>query len=593
MPPAPAMAAASPPSAVVLAAAALAARKSGAAIQGRLTKRSLLSKAAKAPAPAPSPVASAAPAGGSSGQRPTPVQPLPAGMRSEPRLAASDLPKTAAAATALGQMLTVAAVSTASGLLPSPSSLVSDEMSTCLVVEELAQQSPVPVQVSGEPVEAVSAALLVPPPPAPEVPALSWFGASVAADVEEDEDEEVLAPQTPRSAAGDGVAGKATLPLVVAPWPASWVSAADNDDEDGEEELVPQTPPTTLTFNAAAATVVEVDDKGVECGAGKLDGWQEVMPRRGPRRPALPDPPTARRPVPAWLKGRCCRCLAPGHCAAICCDPFRCSRCLENGHRARDCRNAWRPLSLLTGHVGSSPRQANAHRRTQVEVSLPSAVPGRRSWASVVATPVSSLASADMQSALDVQAELLRDAVRPLREAVDSLHDWMLAIGGFLERAEAVLGRLSRTPADPLVLPVVDKVDACGAGLHGCFSPRARASSAITAPVMQIMPELLELCGGVLTPPSVEEVRSGSHEFSDVVSPPCLGFEKCGVVDAAVSISPESDKQVVTIGDEVAKSGLLPTVSGAVVAREVCDFLANLALAYPGSAVGSRVPNNV
>jgi hypothetical protein len=141
MPPAPAMAAASPPSAAVLAAAALAARKSGAAVQGRLTKRSLLSKAAKAPAPAPSPVASAALAGGSSGQRPTTVQLLPAGMRSEPRLAASDLPKTPAAASALGQMLTVAAVSTASGLLPSPSSLVSDKMSTCLIVEELVQQS--------------------------------------------------------------------------------------------------------------------------------------------------------------------------------------------------------------------------------------------------------------------------------------------------------------------------------------------------------------------------------------------------------------------------------------------------------------------
>jgi hypothetical protein len=43
----------------------------------------------------------------------------------------------------------------------------------------------------------------------------------------------------------------------------------------------------------------------------------------------------------AWLKGRCCRCLAPGHHATVCCDPFRCSRCLENCHRARDCRNSF------------------------------------------------------------------------------------------------------------------------------------------------------------------------------------------------------------------------------------------------------------
>jgi hypothetical protein len=164
---------------------------------------------------------------------------------------------------------------------------------------------------------------------------------------------------------------------------------------------------------------------------------------------------------------------------------------------------------------------------------------------SVAAAPVSSLASVDMRSALEVQAGLIQEAVRPLHEAVDSLHDWMLAIGGFLERAEAVLDRLSRLPADPLVLPVVGKVGATGASLHGCFSPRARASSVITAPVMKIMPEILELCGGVLTPPSVEEVRPGSHVSSDVASPTCLGFEKCYVVDAAVSLSLDSDRQMV------------------------------------------------
>lgn len=96
----------------------------------------------------------------------------------------------------------------------------------------------------------------------------------------------------------------------------------------------------------------------------------------------------------------------------------------------------------------------------------------------------------------------------------------------------------------------------------------------------------MELCGGVLTPPYVEEVRPGSHESSDVASPPCLGFVKCDIVDAAVSLSPEFDRQVASIGDEVSESGLLSAVPGAVVAREVCDFLATLAIAYPGPAVG-------
>jgi signal transduction histidine kinase len=63
-----------------------------------------------------------------------------------------------------------------------------------------------------------------------------------------------------------------------------------------------------------------------------------------------------------------------------------------------------------------------------------------------------------MRSALELQAELIQEAVHPLREVVDSLHGWMLEIGGFLEQAEAVLDELSRMPADPLVLPVVGKL---------------------------------------------------------------------------------------------------------------------------------------
>jgi hypothetical protein len=97
------------------------------------------------------------------------------------------------------------------------------------------------------------------------------------------------------------------------------------------------------------------------------------------------------------------------------------------------------------------------------------------------------------------------------------------------------------------------------------------------------MHELLELCGVMLTPPFVEEVRPDSHEFSGVASLLCqtLDFEKCGVVDDAVSLLPESYKLVISIGDEAAKSELLPTVPRAVVAREVCDFLCHLGCCLP------------
>jgi hypothetical protein len=47
------------------------------------------------------------------------------------------------------------------------------------------------------------------------------------------------------------------------------------------------------------------------------------------------------------------------------------------------------------------------------------------------------------------------------------------------------------------------------------------------------------------------------------------GFEKSGIVDSVASLSPKSDRYVVSFGDGVAKSVLLATVFGAVVAREV------------------------
>jgi hypothetical protein len=64
-----------------------------------------------------------------------------------------------------------------------------------------------------------------------------------------------------------------------------------------------------------------------------------------------------------------------------------------------------------------------------------------------------------------------------------------------------------------------------------------------------------------------------------------LAFEKSGVVDAATSLSPGSGTRMVPIGDGVARSDFLAPVAGAVVAREVCNFLATLDVAYPRSAI--------
>jgi hypothetical protein len=93
--------------------------------------------------------------------------------------------------------------------------------------------------------------------------------------------------------------------------------------------------------------------------AEKSGGWREVLPRCVMRCWA----PLAPHPIPAWLHGRCCRCLLAGHRTAFCRDPFRCSRCLENGHRAHECRNVWRPLSWLSSpNAPKLPQLATKHR---------------------------------------------------------------------------------------------------------------------------------------------------------------------------------------------------------------------------------------
>jgi hypothetical protein len=175
------------------------------------------------------------------------------------------------------------------------------------------------------------------------------------------------------------------------------------------------------------------------------------------------------------------------------------------------------------------------------------------------------------------------EVVRPLREEVATLKRLLAHDGVAMEPTDAH-ALVPPDSAEQNSFVVEDE------HLYSCFSPRgsfspcAGASSTVTAPTDV---DAAVLFGGVLTPPPVEEVRPGSHKFSDVASPPCeaLAFEKCGDIDASVSLSAESGRQVVHIHDTVAKSGLLPMVPGAIVAKEVSEFLAILAVAFQGSAV--------
>ncbi|VAI44324.1 unnamed protein product [Triticum turgidum subsp. durum] len=290
-----------------------------------------------------------------------------------------------------------------------------------------------------------------------------------------------------------------------------WASAADDDDdEDDEEELAPQTPP-------AATNALDSGGMCVGHDADTNVGWQEVLPWRGPRRMnSSPSSTMAPRPIPAWLRGRCYRCYAHGHRVAVCKEPLRCSRCLENGHRARGCCNRWRPLSSLPGtdvpllsQLDVVHRPALASSEGPMTSALPSKVLQRGSWASVVSGTVGSPTSLELmlQSALADQTALLQGC--------------LARVESFLERAEAALSRLSLAPAmlqtsltshSPCAVGVCSAADR-GVELYGSFSPRVGDNSSLmptshpmlsstesesiavlVAPVLQVMPELRELC---------------------------------------------------------------------------------------------------
>ncbi|XBH92908.1 hypothetical protein VPH35_083943 [Triticum aestivum] len=213
---------------------------------------------------------------------------------------------------------------------------------------------------------------------------------------------------------------------------------------------------------------------------------------------------------------------------------------------------------------------------------------------------------------------------------------WMLRMESFMERAEAALGGLSLTPPvlqtthvlHPLVVPDGSFDTEKGDELHGRFFPRARASSpplasegldndVVVTSVLQIMPELRELCGGPVLPLCVEQLQVDPPKISSVALPPTSPLESSQIVDAeessdldgAISRSPKSIgrqalviergvpdvvalpssatiEQVMPVSDmAIEPSVLAPTPtpnSNALFAKELCDLLASVEVARPG-----------
>ncbi|XBI19078.1 hypothetical protein VPH35_060700 [Triticum aestivum] len=266
----------------------------------------------------------------------------------------------------------------------------------------------------------------------------------------------------------------------------------------------------------------------------------------------------AARPIPAWLHGRCCRCLAPGHRAAVCRNPLRCSRCLQNGRLARECRNPWRPLSslacLVMPRLGIERHQTPASCEGLMKSTLPSEALHRGSWAFVVSgtAGLTTPSGVELQSTLADQSKMLQGL--------------MVCVGSFLQRAEAALTKLTLVsamlPTSPMSRPPV----VCG--LFGCFSPHIGVSSSpvfvlplvsataegkaiagVVTHVLQIMPELQQLCVRPASPLSME------HMEVDAPATSCEGHDSplsCEQLEA-----PESIVSVVPVADDVETVSML------------------------------------
>jgi hypothetical protein len=112
----------------------------------------------------------------------------------------------------------------------------------------------------------------------------------------------------------------------------------------------------------------------------------------------------------------------------------------------------------------------------------------------------------------------------------------------------------------------LESTEACSSGGQDLAIMQASfplSSAEQKSSVVEVTPELHELCVDSSVVP--ELLKLGSDE----VMPPSV----------------EEVRHVVPFDVGVAKSGLQATVSGGVIAREVCDFLATLAATFPASAV--------
>jgi hypothetical protein len=105
----------------------------------------------------------------------------------------------------------------------------------------------------------------------------------------------------------------------------------------------------------------------------------------------------------------------------------------------------------------------------------------------------------------------------------------------------------------------------------------------IATPVLQIMPELQELCGesSVVLPMELGSLEALTVAMSPS-PPPSETLVESGEFNALAALSSVSIGHVVSLSNEVAEAGVLAPNFDALFAKELSDLLVSLEAAIPG-----------
>jgi hypothetical protein len=184
----------------------------------------------------------------------------------------------------------------------------------------------------------------------------------------------------------------------------------------------------------------------------------------------------------------------------------------------------------------------------------------------------------------------------------DSMRGWLLRVESFLERAEVALGRLSLASvvvpnpslSPPRAEPDGDHTVERVAELYGPLSPRAKATSSVASacdpnsmvvtPVLKIMPELQNMCDGLVSSPSSENLMVDSlvpstmawESNTPLESSLVATLEESDAPDIAAVQSNESTVQVVHADADVAVVGVPKPNLGITFAIKFYEFLSKL-----------------